>query len=105
MKYRTRRQPTDFETRLETELGQRHACILDATNEGIHVELEFGNLEVEEHVEILINQRRYSAKTVWAKEGQAGLQFSEVLPPSIYALVARRSVADTGGKKKRFLMG
>lgn len=105
MKYRTRRRPTDFETKLETQLGPRRACIVDATDEGIQVQLEMGNLDIGDLVDIVVNDRRYPATTIWAKEGNAGLKFDTILPPSIFALIARQASANRNGKHKRFLMG
>ena len=104
MQYRQRRKVTDFSTRLRTELGLRRAYIADATDEGVKVRLEMGNLEPETVLDMLVDDRAYPAVVVWAKDGEAGLQFKSPLPPNIAALIKRESRSHRGGKKTRFVM-
>ncbi|MGR3512572.1 MAG: PilZ domain-containing protein [Paracoccaceae bacterium] len=105
MKYRPRRRVTSFDVVLKADTGSRHAKIVDVTEAGARLQLEFGNLEYGAVVGIGIRGHDYNAKVVWNREGEAGVMFEKPLPLDALSTILHSMRRITPQKKRRFLMG
>ena len=105
MKYRPRRRVTSFDVVLKAEPGARHAKIVDVTEAGARLQLDFGNLENGAEVGIGICGRDHMAKEVWTRDGEAGVAFGRPLPLDALSTILHSMKRITPQKKRRFLMG
>lgn len=105
MKYRTRRRMTDFEVALHADGFTRAANIVDITERGARIRLEFGNLVPDTLVSMDVRGQTFEAEVVWNKEGEAGLEFKALLPLDVLAAINRNLRRIPEPKKKRFLIG
>ena len=104
MKYRARRRVTSYDVTLQTDLGRRNANIVDVTECGARIRLEFGNLEPESEVTLTFCGRDHKARVVWNREGEAGIQFEGTLPLASVNHLNRSLHRQPAEKKRRFLM-
>ena len=96
---------TTFEVVLQADGSARAADIVDVTDRGARVRLEFGNLEPDSSVSMNIRGQAYTARVVWNKEGEAGLEFDQLLPLDALSAINRSLRRVPTPKRKRFLMG
>lgn len=104
MKYRARRRVTTFDVTVITDDGDRPGCIVDVTDKGARLRLQYGNLEEGQSVRMAIHGQEWPAQVVWNKEGECGIAFEKLLPINVLSAVNRSIHRPKIGKKKRFLM-
>lgn len=105
MKYRARRRVTTFDVVLHADGCARAAEIVDVTDRGARIRLEFGNLEPGSVVSMDIRGQSYGAKVIWNKEGESGLAFDGLLPLDAIAAINRSLRRVPAPRKRRFLPG
>ena len=96
---------TTFEVVLHADGTTRVADIVDVTDRGARVRLEFGNLEPDSTVSMNIRGRAHTARVVWNKKGEAGLEFDRLLPLDVQSTINRSLRRVPTPKRKRFMMG
>lgn len=104
MKYRARRRLTSFDVTLRTDDGRQEASIVDITDKGARLRLEYGDLEEGGAVWIALHGKDRGAQVVWSKEGEAGIAFDQFLPLDVLSAVNRSLHRPEIKKKKRFLI-
>lgn len=105
MQFRSRRRATNFDVILITDEGKCAVEIVDITERGARLRLECGQLDSEQPVTLAIRGKNYSARVVWQKIGEAGIEFDALLSLETLSAINRTLRRSTPEKKKRFLMG
>jgi hypothetical protein len=105
MQFRSRRRVTSFDVILHTDDAKYRAQIVDITERGARLRLDDTVLDSELPLILAIRGKDYTARVVWQRIGEAGIEFDSLRPLEALSAISRtlhRSVPD---KKKRFLMG
>lgn len=105
MQFRSRRRITSFDVILVTDEGKWAAEIADITERGARLRLECGQLDSEQPVTLAIRGKDYTARVVWQKIGEAGIEFETILSLEALSAISRTLRRSIPEKKKRFLMG
>ena len=105
MQFRSRRRATNFDVILVTEEGKCAVEIADITERGARLRLEGAVLDPERPVTLAIRGKDYTARVVWQRSGEAGIEFGTLLSLEALGAISRTLRRSTPDKKKRFLMG
>lgn len=107
MKFRPRRNPTDYEVTLQSEFGVFHVEVLDISLEGARIRVTDGLLFPDTELCLDTPKGQIPATVIWSAGREAGIEFRRPLDQVTFSMIARKvqsaSAANKTRKKPRFL--
>ncbi|MEM7718733.1 MAG: PilZ domain-containing protein [Pseudomonadota bacterium] len=105
MQFRTRRRKTNFEVLIDSHGGELRATIVDVTERGGRLRLLTGHLAPNNSIALKIRGEDIAAQVVWAKAGEVGIAFDQILPLDVLATINQTMRSTATSKVTRFQMG
>lgn len=106
MKYRARRNKTDYAVSLKSEMGEFRGEIIDVSHEGARLKVTSGQIYPGTNIAIEGHTGEIPATVIWSEGREAGIEFEHPInDATLNAMALRMRHRPTAGKKKaRFLM-